>query len=299
MKFRKMAACVALNIVACANAQVPIAHGQVTALSKNMIEPAVTADGNVHANGSEGNSSDWTKDENRACLPSREDRTSETCAAWKAADVGADAAYWAFIQMILSGLGFIGLLVSLYFTGRATTAAAQANADTAASLAVAMRDADATESLVRVSQENAERELRAYLDFEEAKFLSEPKSDTQTHGVIGLRTKIKNYGRTPATDVELETVLYHVDFIGGPRTLLGNDKSNLGMIAPGDFCGHNLWCKVDKALAGELRGSSKFIEVVVEAAYVDVFGHPHKLCCSFEGGNLDLFGAIDGSRSWK
>jgi hypothetical protein len=63
---------------------------------------------------------------NPPCAKGQDDRRSDLCAQWKAADSAAEAAFWSKVQAYLSAVGIVGLLYSLYLTRTATEAATAA-----------------------------------------------------------------------------------------------------------------------------------------------------------------------------
>lgn len=63
---------------------------------------------------------------NPPCPKGQDDRRSDLCAQWKAADSAADAAWWAKWQTFLSFAGIAGLLYSLHLTRTATRTAVDA-----------------------------------------------------------------------------------------------------------------------------------------------------------------------------
>lgn len=64
-----------------------------------------------------------TEDDKRPCHRGNDDRKSDLCAQWKAADSAFDAAGYAEWQTLLSLAGVIGLVLSLFFSAYATWAA--------------------------------------------------------------------------------------------------------------------------------------------------------------------------------
>jgi hypothetical protein len=72
------------------------------------------------------------------CGDSGEDRNSDLCAQWTAAQGAANAAYWAKWSFWVSLFGFIGLLITLYYTRKAVVTASRSteHAATAAKAAV-------------------------------------------------------------------------------------------------------------------------------------------------------------------
>lgn len=87
----------------------------------------------------------------QGCEPGRDERKSDLCAQWKAADAASNAAQWAWWQIILSALGVVGLGLTLWFNFRALRLAEKADAETRDALDIAARNADAASKLVKIT----------------------------------------------------------------------------------------------------------------------------------------------------
>lgn len=127
--------------------------------------------------------------------PCKSPKNHDQCdleAQWKAADSAERAAYWAYWQTIISGLGIIGLLISLWFTGAATRSASNASGDAREALEVARRNADVAAEQVAVARKAADRQLRAYVGVSAIDV--KPAGD----GYFAAKILFKNYGKTPA-----------------------------------------------------------------------------------------------------
>ncbi len=94
-----------------------------------------------------------TPKETEPCGQSRYASNDDLCAQWKAADSAAEAAKWAWWQIILSGLGVIGLGFTLWFNFRALRLAEKAESETKDALDIAGRNADAAARLVKITAE--------------------------------------------------------------------------------------------------------------------------------------------------
>ena len=103
------------------------------------------------------------------CGNSRYGSNDDLCAQWKAADAARDSANWAWWQLGLSALGVLGLGATLWFNFRALDLAEGASQETKDALAIAERNADAVTSHVRVAEDTAKRQLRAYLHVKRGK----------------------------------------------------------------------------------------------------------------------------------
>lgn len=117
---------------------------------------------------------------------------SELCAQWRAATGTKQAARWALWQLLLSLLGVIGLGFTLWFNKRAIDLALESGRDTEMALATAERNAEAAASQVRIAQETAYRQLRAYVSIENVEI------DGVAPALIGGTIFVRNAGKTPA-----------------------------------------------------------------------------------------------------
>ena len=91
--------------------------------------------------------------ETELCGQAKYTSNDDLCAQWKAADSAAEAAKWAWWQIILSALGVLGLGFTLWFNFRALRLAEKAEAETRDALGTAARNADAAAKLVRITAE--------------------------------------------------------------------------------------------------------------------------------------------------
>jgi hypothetical protein len=136
------------------------------------------------------------------CEPGQDNRKSDLCAQWKAADAAREAANWARWSFFLAIAGTLGLFATLYYTRKAVRAAEDATADADAALAVAERNARAAADHVAVARQSAESELRAYLSISDAFAFGMTPERQPTFCVT-----IKNQGRTPAHKVRIFSVV--------------------------------------------------------------------------------------------
>jgi hypothetical protein len=119
------------------------------------------------------------------CKRGDDDRKSDLCAQWKAADAAYDSAWW-------TGATFYTALIGLLL-GSATMAAAIAAA------IYAKRAAEATEATVKIGEEASERQFRPWLTVK-------IDSPFRLHTVNGLpkfmgSVHIENVGHTPAVNI--------------------------------------------------------------------------------------------------
>jgi hypothetical protein len=129
------------------------------------------------------------------CKAGQDNRNSDLCAQWKAADAANDAAKWNWWQMIA---GFFGLLVgagTLFFAARAAHWAKEAASHTQTGANEAKRSADAAENAIIESQRIGEAQTRCYITGVSAKI------NFLTNGQVGATCIIKNTGQSPAIDL--------------------------------------------------------------------------------------------------
>jgi hypothetical protein len=131
----------------------------------------------------------------RPCREGGENRNSDLCAQWKAADAAKNAADWAMRSFWIGILGFLGLLASLYYTRKAVKVADDATKDADRALEIANRNADAAVRLAEISERTAKIQLRAYVSVDKAE-IAENDWSPDGHYVIVLQ--VSNNGPTPA-----------------------------------------------------------------------------------------------------
>jgi hypothetical protein len=239
------------------------------------------------------------KDE--GCKADKEDRKSELCAQWKAADAANDAAKWAWLQLGLSALGVLGLVITLWFNFRALRIAEDAADETKDALAVAKQSADSAANLVRLSDRNAQLELRAYLDFDGVRIDRQPNFDNPTNPDekgVRLKITIRNYGRTPAANVEC-SVTPKSRFAKDPNSYAvgEEDRRTPHAIAPSDcFYLRFLW-RFPSVLLQKIESEEVQIIICIIVTYTDIFEKTHVLRGDFQGrGIKDDFSVIEGTR---
>ncbi|UIY30978.1 hypothetical protein LZK73_11885 [Neorhizobium galegae] len=214
------------------------------------------------------------------CPDGIEDRKSDLCAQWKAADAAQNSVVWSEKSFYL---GVFGAAV-----GAATLAAAIAAALYARIAAhQAERSADVAAASVATARDLGEAQIRAYLYFKNASY--ELSKDT-----ISIILEIGNSGQSPANQVRLTSDLT-VQEVGGmpshPRVLtyLASDKrqdeaqpvnSNSTVLETVYF----FWglgipsqdeVRSSDHLKSVFRGGNSLL-FDVEIQWVDVFGATHK-----------------------
>lgn len=112
-----------------------------------------------------------------SCEPGRDQRQSDLCAQWKAADAAREAARWAFWSTIVSVAGIFGLWLNLRQGRHALAKAREAN---------------------EIARLSAERQLRAYVGVEKLKI------NTVVAGArLIVWMTLRNRGQTPARQLRI------------------------------------------------------------------------------------------------
>jgi hypothetical protein len=127
----------------------------------------------------------------RPCNEGRDNRESDLCAQWKAADAASKAAWWAAIATFVTAIGTFGLFWQIKLTREAVQDTGEATK--------AMRDAN------EIARQSNERQLRAYLSATPIHtfltYLGEREGGTLASFKIDVETC--NHGLTPAYDVKV------------------------------------------------------------------------------------------------
>jgi hypothetical protein len=116
-------------------------------------------------------------DEQRKCGDPMQERQSELCAQWAAADAGNRSADWTVIATIINFIALLGVGGALYYNSRS----------------------------VRIAGETADRQLRAYLNIESVKAEIDYRRDFFRYD---LRVNLRNDGATRAVMTEWIQYVY-------------------------------------------------------------------------------------------
>lgn len=182
------------------------------------------------------------------CQPGQDERGSDLCAQWKAADAAAESARWTFWTLIA---GIAGLAIgagTLFAAWRAAHWAREAARHTEAGAREGKRSADeaekaawaALESLSETREANqiardfGRAQLRPYVSFTSHSEADVDRPlDFSPNGFV--RFKIKNFGQTPATDVVMS---HGADLLRAPvrepTVELNESEEVIGTLSPGD-----------------------------------------------------------------
>jgi hypothetical protein len=246
------------------------------------------------------------------CDNPQSETESDLCAQWRAAIAGEKSAYWTFwgFWATLAGMALLTWQIMLTReavkdTGDATIAmqesnriadAARRSADNHARSAIRTAKLEALRN-----QSNAERQMRAYLDFNGIKFLRDENRDTQESFRIGISVTVQNYGQTPAKEVTLSKV-YSLKVKGGEWKSLKIDNAtepdNVGRIAASDHAGFELYFDIPRSLWGLLDQGKTVFRVDADISYSDIFDKPQSVSGSYISKFviMENFGLIAGTR---
>lgn len=168
-------------------------------------------------------------DYNPECEPGEDNRRSDLCAQWKAADAANKAAIWtqrsAYIAIVAALIGFLtlGAAVAAAWFARLAAKHTETGAKAARAAVAATRKAN------RISEDTASKQLRAYIGTKGARafYVGAPLSR--------IVIELQNFGQTPATMVISSTRIYlDAQLTGAP----GPDtdfvfKNEFGIVEPG------------------------------------------------------------------
>ncbi|MEO5806565.1 MAG: hypothetical protein ABIQ45_08670 [Devosia sp.] len=135
------------------------------------------------------------------CGQGEDNRKSDLCAQWKAADAASYAALWGMISAIVGGLGVVSVAVSLYYTRQA--------------LLIAVAGTKAARKGNKIASRIGRSQTRAYLSCTSARY----RLINQT---CVLTFTVKNFGQSPANRCTLsaKVIAINIDSTGTDDQLL-------------------------------------------------------------------------------
>jgi len=229
-------------------------------------------------------------DPDGGCQPGHEDRQSDLCAQWKAADAAADSAYWTFWTFILSVAGLAlggGTLFAAWRaahwakeaakeTKRTADLAESAANESSGALVIAERNAHATSELARITAEHGRMGLRAYLDIVSAEYSRDEASDKDGMICVGFNISIKNFGNTPAFNV-IRKINLRCDMAEPGYPFVDSERNDyfIGMVAKDDFSQGSLFFFAKADFWDEVTSGRVSIVVRCEVLYRDIFDDNH------------------------
>ena len=201
----------------------------------------------------------------RPCEPGDDQRDSDLCAQWKAADAAADAAWWAAWGTWISGISGLLVLGALFL-------AFQSN---------------------RIARDTAKRQLRAYVGIErvDAGVLSLGKT-------FEVKIKYGNQGQTPAISVAVVGFINAVDLPVDEASLDAIQAQDAEYLLPSNkIVGPGV--KITKTITSEVEVCPYLVEQLETEAsvllcmgtisYEDVFGSRHSTNFRLKYGNDRVF----------
>lgn len=194
---------------------------------------------------------DETPEGGEPCREGSDNRNSDLCAQWKAADAAESSANAAWL------LGVAGVIIGILTLGAAIAAASYAKQAAEAGFGAIKQG----EKALRQSDRTAKAELRAYVVVNDASY---DFAHMKAPPVVSLR--LVNVGQTPAYDVCATGVLrfaeepptnLRFDMRKEPRTILGRDiPINMEIVSDDDL--------------GQ-PGGGRLLHAVGEIRYTDIF----------------------------
>jgi hypothetical protein len=140
----------------------------------------------------------------QGCEDGQDDRSSDLCAQWKAADSASASALWAENTFYL---GIAGLVIGLFTLLAAASAAWYARN----AWLETKRTADTADDGFRLAEKSARMQLRPYVFVKEIRFIA-----SETGGASDARVAlvVQNYGTTLAKDLRIDCGAA----VGNPQT---------------------------------------------------------------------------------
>jgi hypothetical protein len=194
-------------------------------------------------------------DSDKPCKQGNDDRESDLCAQWKAADAAKSAAdaTWLF--------GAFGTVVGGLTLAAAWSAAKwarKAAEHTAESVIEAKRSADAAEEAMATTMSAYEMQIRPYVAITTVDEEDRLPFSRETI----LKFAVKNFGQVPATNVRLSLGdAVRPEPIGDFAVPIGEKFGDYGLIAPGDCREEKIHAKglSPAEIANAASGAVKFL----------------------------------------
>jgi hypothetical protein len=218
------------------------------------------------------------EDYNPECERGRDNRRSDLCAQWKAADAASESAAWAGWFWWLT---VFGTAIGAATFGAAVAAAKfakDAAGHTATGAQEARRAADAAEAGLAAANRVSEIQLQPYIRSEEERSSVDPA----TPSLIELELPFKNVGQTSALDTTYSSEIefaelaepiergFIPEYVTG-ATHLGSRSTSFGTVArDADFIIFSQ-AKLNEAQAGLLHENKGVLRILAVITYRDVF----------------------------
>ena len=227
---------------------------------------------------------------NCAAPKSRDD--ADLCAQWASVQAVGESNRITRLSILITGLEFGALIISLFFTGWAALAASkaariaeEATKDADDAIAIARQSAAAAERQVAISEEASRKELQAYVVI--GGLIA---NGFGPNSAPMFQVQLINTGKTPARNLKASLLFYLLsegcfpptqrpDVSQLPSQTIGADKPVHGKI---EFEGGRQFLEAEwEALKeGRLKAFA-----AVYATYEDIFGEPHE---------VGLHGVVEG-----
>jgi hypothetical protein len=197
------------------------------------------------------------------CRTGDDNRNSDLCAQWKAADAAksaAQAAWW------LGGLGTVIGALTLAAAWAAAMYAKEAAKHTKAGADEARRAANAAEKGLRHSEKVTRAELRAYLAAEKEKLRLDGNE-------ASIDVFLRNVGQTPAEEVSSQRRLYFIAGRKNPKVFPGMSYStSMGTVGPKVPIEAYTPMHLSPGKLRALRAGIARFELRMSVTFVDMFG---------------------------
>jgi hypothetical protein len=237
---------------------------------------------------------DRSESKDQGCKQGQDDRQSDLCAQWKAADATNDAArssatqtFIGWIGLLLGGITMGAAIAAALYARRAAVAtektvniAQDAAAGAESALNIANRNADAAVHLADQTEQNGKRQLRAYMSIKSFTLEDTDRDDDK----FFLNMEITNNGVTPAYLDKIVCVVRWA-YEGGDTKILEidttintNSHKDISIQIPMPFHGAFEECEKDG-----------HVLIFGRIDYKDVFEDTHSDSFSFRT-NADDFG---------
>ena len=192
--------------------------------------------------------------EKRPCVPGHDDRRSELCAQWKAADQAVRAADLAWWQVVFGAISSLGLLAALALTLRSNHIARRA---------------------LEVAQNTSLLQLRPYFGSREWKVHVEPQ---RAEPWISIRFTCANFGQTPALDARVRLLVAFAETHETARASWQElEEAGPQIVHPSDAIDvtSRFDFEANSPVWSELQSALKKVFVRLQMKYCDSFGGTH------------------------
>jgi hypothetical protein len=180
-----------------------------------------------------------------------------------------EMALWAkamFFATLISAVVSVGATVLLYLTLKQSRRATFA----------ALRAAVAGRQSVRVANQSAEKQLRAYINIIDAAASWKEEPPDVTMKIVRVQVNFRNSGSTPAHNVTSWMVARNM-WVSAPDFTAEIETTSMGVQGPGGIdhleCLHQAE-DVNRGVVAGWKSGSKSLFVFGEIRYTDAFGNP-------------------------